>query len=208
MSDEIEREIGRTGNPALNSPGTAIRARVREFRRVPARELLDNDGNPRRHPQAQRDALRGVLEQVGIAGALVAYQSERNAGKLTLIDGHLRQQDYALDWPTLILDVSDAEADLLLATHDSLATLAEYDKPRLDTLLKEVRAKSVAIVDMLKNLAAKTAKTAGAGAEKDKAAVLPAEKFEVLVTCENEGHQRRVYDRLTGEGPKCRVLTF
>jgi hypothetical protein len=27
-----------------------IRDRVREFRRVPARELLDHDGNPRRHP--------------------------------------------------------------------------------------------------------------------------------------------------------------
>jgi hypothetical protein len=39
---------------------------------VPARELLDYDGNPRRHPQAQRDALRDVLEYVGIAGALAA----------------------------------------------------------------------------------------------------------------------------------------
>ncbi|HKB37339.1 MAG TPA: hypothetical protein VKD72_12890, partial [Gemmataceae bacterium] len=68
-----------------------IRDRVREFRRLPARELLDNDGNPRRHPQAQRDALRGVLEQVGIAVALVAYASGRNGGKLTLIDGHLRK---------------------------------------------------------------------------------------------------------------------
>src|SRR6516225_1451012 len=79
--------------------GASIRDRVREFRRVPARELLDNDGNPRRHPEAQRDALRGVLEQVGIAGALVAYHSERNGGQLTLIDGHLRRQDYNLDWP-------------------------------------------------------------------------------------------------------------
>src|SRR5215472_18133311 len=98
----------------------AIRDRIQDFRRVPARELLDNDGNPRRHPQAQRDALRGVLEQVGIAGALVAYQSERQGGKLTLIDGHLRKQDYDLDWPVLVLDVTDAEADLLLATHDPL----------------------------------------------------------------------------------------
>jgi hypothetical protein len=95
-----------------------IRDRIQDFRRVPARELLDHDGNPRRHPQAQRDALRGVLEQVGIAAALVAYNSERNGSKLTLIDGHLRKADYNLDWPTLILDVTDAETDLLLATHD------------------------------------------------------------------------------------------
>lgn len=118
-----------------------IRDRIQEFRRVPARDLLDNDGNPRRHPQAQRGALRGVLEQVGIAAALVAYPSERNGGKLTLIDGHLRKQDYDRDWPTLILDVTDAEADLLLATHDPLAALAEYDGPKLQALLQEVRGK-------------------------------------------------------------------
>jgi hypothetical protein len=182
-----------------------IRDRVREFRRVPARELLDNDGNPRRHPQAQRDALRGVLEQVGIAGALVAYHSERNGGRLTLIDGHLRRQDYNLDWPALILDVSDAEADLLLATHDPLAALAEYDRPKLDALLQEVRARSPAVVGMLKDLAGQT----GAGKEgKDKPPVLPPEKFEVLVTCEDESHQREVYDRLNAEGLTCRVLTF
>jgi hypothetical protein len=94
----------------------SIRYRIREFRRIQAKELLDNDGNPRRHPQAQRDALRGILEQVGIAAALVAYQSDRNGGKLTLVDGQLSKQDFDLDWPTLVLDVNDEEADLLLAT--------------------------------------------------------------------------------------------
>jgi hypothetical protein len=59
-----------------------IRDRIQELRRVPARDLLDHDGNPRRHPQAQRDALRGVLEQVGIAAALIAYKSERNRGQI------------------------------------------------------------------------------------------------------------------------------
>jgi hypothetical protein len=184
---------------------STIRDRIRELRRVPARELLDNDGNPRRHPQAQRDALRGVLEQVGIAAALVAYPSGRNGGRLTLIDGHLRRQDYDLDWPVLVLDVTDEEADLLLATHDPLAALAEYDKPRLQALLQEVRAKSPAVVGMLKDLA----KKAGAGGEgKDKPPALPPERFEVLVECRDEGHQREVYDRLTGEGLTCRVLTF
>jgi hypothetical protein len=182
-----------------------IRDRIKEFRRVPACELLDNEGNPRRHPQAQRDALRGVLEQVGIAAALVAYHSARNGGQLTLIDGHLRKQDFDLDWPTLVLDVTDAEADLLLATHDPLAALAEYDKPRLQALLQEVRAKSPAVVGMLKDLA----KQAAAGhADKEKAPSLPPERFEVLVECRDEAHQREIFNRLTQEGEKCRVLTF
>jgi hypothetical protein len=184
---------------------STIRDRIQEFRRVPARDLLDNEGNPRRHPQAQRDALKGVLEQVGIAAALVAYHSERNGGQLTLIDGHLRKQDYDLDWPTLILDVSDEEADLLLATHDPLGALAEYDKPKLDALLQEVRARSPAVVGMLKDLAKQSDADGG---EKNKAIALPPERFEILVECRDEDHQREVYDRLTGEGFKCRVLTF
>jgi hypothetical protein len=191
--------------PLEPSAGALIRDRIKEFRRVPAGELLDHAGNPRRHPQAQRDALRGVLEQVGIAAALVAYQSERNGGRLTLIDGHLRKQDYDLDWPTLILDVTDEEADLLLATHDPLAALAQYDKPKLHALLQEVRAKSPAVLGMLKDLAKQS--DAGGG-EKAKAITLPPERFEVLVECQDEGHQREVFDRLTGEGLKCRVLTF
>jgi hypothetical protein len=184
-----------------------IRDRVQEFRRVPARALLDHDGNPRRHPQAQRDALRGVLEQVGIADALVVYHSERHGGKLTLVDGHLRKQDFDLDWPVLVLDVTDEEADLLLATHDPLAALAEYDKPKLDALLAGVRARSPALLEMLKGLAEKAGAVANKG-EKQQAPVLPPEKFEILVACRDEGHQREVYERLTGEGLKCRVLTF
>jgi hypothetical protein len=63
------------GNHHENQWGRAmlIRDRIKEFRRVPGRELLDNGGNPRRHPQAQRDALRGVLEQVGVAAALICH---------------------------------------------------------------------------------------------------------------------------------------
>jgi hypothetical protein len=192
-------------DPQGNIKAMTIRDRITDFRRIPGHDLLDNDGNPRRHPQAQRDALRGVLEQVGIAGALVAYESQRNGGKLTLIDGHLRKQDYDLDWPTLVLDVSDEEADLLLATHDPLAVLAEYDGPKLQALVEEVRSKSPAVIAMLKDLA----KTVGAGkGEKDAPPVQPPERFEVLVECTDENHQREVFDRLTEEGLKCRVLTF
>jgi hypothetical protein len=94
---------------------------------------------------------------------------------------------------------------LLLATHDPLAALAEYDKPRLDALLQAVRAKSPAVVGMLKDLAKKVSEDQE---EMAKPPVLPPEKFEIVVECRDEGHQREVYDRLTGEGLKCRVLTF
>ncbi len=45
-----------------------IRDRVKELRRVPARELRPNPKNWPTHPPAQHDALRGVLAEIGYAG--------------------------------------------------------------------------------------------------------------------------------------------
>ncbi len=130
-----------------------IRNRIVEMRSVPAAELLDNRRNWRRHPAAQRDALRGILAEVGIADTLVAYRSEREGGRLTLIDGHLRHADFAVEWPTLILDVNDAEADMLLASLDPLAAMAEADSAALSALLAEVAPSDAALRAMLDGLA-------------------------------------------------------
>ena len=64
-----------------------IRDRVKELRRVPGRELRPNPKNWPTHPPAQHDALRGVLAEIGYAGALLAR--ELDDGSLESIDGHL-----------------------------------------------------------------------------------------------------------------------
>jgi hypothetical protein len=64
----------------------SLRDRVIELRRVPVDELLPNPKNWRKHPTAQLEALRGLLVEVGFAGAALARQAED--GSLILIDGH------------------------------------------------------------------------------------------------------------------------
>ena len=115
------------------------RNRIKEMITVQAGELQDNSGNWRVHPAMQRDALAGVLDQVGIAGALLAYHSERAGGALVIIDGHLRRE-MGGEWPVLVLDVNDAEADLLLATLDPLAALAQMDGRKLADLTSRLVA--------------------------------------------------------------------
>ncbi len=44
-----------------------FRDRIKKLRRVPARELIPNPRNWRRHPARQAAALRSVLEEVGYA---------------------------------------------------------------------------------------------------------------------------------------------
>lgn len=130
----------------------AIRDRIKEFRRVPSDELHDNPRNWRTHPFAQSEALKEILDRVGIAGAVLAYHSERNGGRLTLIDGHERKSHQA-DWPTLILDVDDDEADLILATYDPITALASTDGEQLKSLLEDVQFGTPALEDLLHGLA-------------------------------------------------------
>src|SRR5258708_29105403 len=98
-----------------NLEGMRIRDRVRELRRVPAAELLPHARNWRRHPPAQAAALRGLLNDLGYAAALIARETAD--GKLELIDGHLRAETTPdTVAPVLLLDLSEAEAERLLLT--------------------------------------------------------------------------------------------
>jgi DNA modification methylase len=104
-----------------------------ELRRVPASELLPDPKNWRRHPPAQAVALRALLAEVGWADACLARQTEQG---LVLIDGHLRRE-VASDAlvPVLVLDVTESEAQTLLAALDPLAGMAVADPDALKALL-------------------------------------------------------------------------
>jgi DNA modification methylase len=126
--------------------------RIKDLRRVPASDLKPNPRNWRTHPQSQQDALRGVLAEVGIADAVLAR--ELPDGTLMLLDGHLRAEtmpDSIL--PVLVLDVTEAEGDKILATLDPLAAMAEADAAKLDDLLREVQTGNEALAGMLTELA-------------------------------------------------------
>jgi site-specific DNA-methyltransferase (adenine-specific) len=129
-----------------------IRDRIRELRRVSASELRPNPKNWQTHPQAQADALKGVLAEIGIADAVLAR--ELDDGSLMLLDGHLRVEtmgDQIL--PVLVLDVNEAEGDKVLATLDPLAAMAESDAAKLDAILREVDTGSPELQQMLSDLA-------------------------------------------------------
>ncbi len=129
-----------------------IRNRVKELRYVPASQLQPNPKNWRTHPEGQANALRGILAEVGIAGAVLAYETPE--GGLKLIDGHLRAETLGnADVPVLVLDVNEAEADKLLATIDPLGAMAEADADKLRELLKEVETASEDLANMFTELA-------------------------------------------------------
>jgi DNA modification methylase len=128
-----------------------MKDRVKELRRVPASELRANPKNWRRHPPSQEAALRGVLEDIGFADAVIARETDDG---LELIDGHLRQEvmgDQAI--PVLIVDVTEEEADKMLLTLDPLAMMAHADTDQLLHLLRDTQFESKAVNDMLEAVA-------------------------------------------------------
>jgi hypothetical protein len=129
-----------------------IRDRIKELRRVRAKDLLPNPKNWRRHPKAQAAALRGLLAEVGYADALLVRTLPD--GRLMIIDGHLRAETTpdALV-PVLVLDVTEGEADKILLTLDPLGSMAESDAERIEALLTTVRTDSAAVQELLKRIA-------------------------------------------------------
>ena len=104
----------------------AFRDRVKELRRVRAGDLVPDSRNPRRHPEGQKTVLRGVLEELGVASALIAR--ELPDGRLKLIDGHCRSDlDPEQVYPVVIVDLSEEEAGKLLAVFDPLTSMATLD---------------------------------------------------------------------------------
>jgi DNA modification methylase len=129
-----------------------IRDRIKELRRVPAKDLRPNPHNWRSHPVAQKNALQGILAEIGYADALLARECED--GALELIDGHLRAETTPdTEVPVLVVDLDEAEAKKLLACLDPLAAMAEASKEQLDKLLREVNTGNEDLAAMLTELA-------------------------------------------------------
>lgn len=183
-----------------------IRDRIKELRRVPASELQPHPRNWRTHPTKQRDALRGVLAEIGYADALLVRPLP--GGALQLIDGHLRAEispDALV--PVLVLDLDDDEALKLLATFDPLASMAEVDAEALSALVADVHTDNAAVSALLDELLAGHPAIEPAQSAEPGDAVLPT-LFQVVVECQDEHQQRSVFDRLTAEGFKCRVMVL
>jgi len=111
-----------------------VRDRIVELRRVRAGDIRPHPKNWRTHPKAQQEALRGILAEIGYADALLARETSEG---LQLIDGHLRAETTPdQEVPVLVLDLTEEEADKLLASLDPLAAMAGKN----DEILRELLA--------------------------------------------------------------------
>jgi hypothetical protein len=179
-----------------------IRDRIKSLRRVKASDLRANPANWREHPENQKAAMSGILAEVGYVDALIARETPEG---LELIDGHLRQ-DLAGDEkvPVLIVELTDEEADKVLATFDPIGAMANTNIDLLAALSDHLdfdhEALDLVVDDVL-----------GTDPEPPTGADIPddnySEQYGVIVICESEADQELTYNKLEAEGYNTRVVT-
>lgn len=128
-------------------------SRIVEFGEVAPDQLLANPLNARRHPGAQRDALRASLDEIGWVAPVIV---NRRTGRM--VDGHARVEE-ALSAglatvPVVTIDVSEDEERVMLATFDPIGALATYDQELLAELLPSISDADGVLAGMLNDIAA------------------------------------------------------
>lgn len=131
--------------------GAAWRSRIVGSGEVDPADLIANPRNWRTHPRHQRQALAGMLAEVGWVQSVIVNQRTGH-----LVDGHLRVELAAAHGdqvPVVYVDLSEEEEALVLAALDPLAALAGSDKEKLAELLAGVQPEAAELRQVLADLA-------------------------------------------------------
>lgn len=154
--------------------------------------FMANPLNWRIHPKAQREALTGVLSEVGWVQSVIVNRTTGN-----VVDGHARIEE-ALKLgdetpvPFVEVELSEEEEQKILLTLDPVAAMAAADKQNLDALLRDVSTANDAVADMLTELAEKNGLLSALGeeeeseAEEQKAVGIEVKAFDTVFPSDNE----------------------
>lgn len=176
---------------------------------TPISDLKLDPANVRTHDRRNVEAISASLQRFGQQKPVVVDKDGVViAGNGTVLAA--RQ----LGWTHLAVSRSDlrgAERTAFAIADNRTAELAAWDQEALAQQLRALQEDdsvdhlaagfSDKEIDALVAEVDKLADEAGAEAQRE----IP-ECFQLVVECRNEEHQRELYERLTGEGLKCRLL--
>jgi ParB-like chromosome segregation protein Spo0J len=171
-------------------------------------ELIPYAANSRTHSDAQVAQIAASIKEFGWTNPILV------SGDNSIIAGHgrlLAARKLGMDTvPAIVLDhLSKAQQRALVIADNQLALNAGWDMDMLkaeieDLMLDDFNISLLGFDDkFLDALNAETFEETRIGEEQDVEAV-----FEIAVTCADEEEQEKVYQILTEQGLKCRVLTM
>jgi ParB-like chromosome segregation protein Spo0J len=114
-------------------------------------QLLANPHNFRRHPNVQREALRGSLSEVGVISPVIVNTTTGH-----LVDGHARVEEYLTagvpEIDVIYVELTEEEEKLALLALDPVGAMAVNDHRALNALLDAVDADNAGLADLLADL--------------------------------------------------------
>jgi len=158
-------------------------------------KLAANPMNWRKHPDGQREALEGLVEEVGWIQTVIKNKRTGN-----LIDGHLRvelaKKRGEAKVPVVYVDLSPAEEKLALAMLDPIGAMAITDKKALEKLLVgldpgNLKAKAM-LSKMEEELGLDIAEPTAEEVLLDQAVQLEPGKEYALIMCDDEDEWTRL----------------
>lgn len=171
-----------------------------------ASEFQVNPLNWRKHPEPQQEAIRELLRSVGWVTGVI-----ENVRTGNLIDGHLRIEEALASTPKSKIpytqvDLSEEEERKILLLLDPVGSMATTDDEAIRSLMEMVGIEHESL------LAALTGFNDSESLETDEEPNLndPAfnyqSQFGVIVICESEPEQKRVYNELLEAGYEVKVV--
>ena len=121
-------------------------------------DLAPHPMNWRKHPEAQRRTMMAALEEVGKVAPLVENLRSEDKGwpagsSPILIDGHLRlelaREQNEDNLPVVVVDLTERQEQIALATLDPIGAQAEADKELLGALLDAAQPESPDLAALL-----------------------------------------------------------
>lgn len=166
--------------------------------------------NPRRISREALKQLARLLDEHGFVDPVIARREDR-----LVIGGHQRVRANALRnrpddlIPAVFLEgISDARTKALNVALNNPKAQGEFDLPRLGELLDELAGQEVRLPDLTGFDGQQIADLVGRPEQSplDQADIDLLQSFQVVVECDSEARQREVYERMTREGFRCRLM--
>ena len=171
---------------------------------VPIDSIYPDPANARRHPQRNLDAITSSLARFGQQKPIVVdAKNVVRAGNGTLAAAR------ALGWTHVRIVRSEligVEASAFAIADNRSAELAEWDPDVLSAALADPQLGDVGFSEEEIRAFRHEPEAVPIGEPERPAEV--AESFQVIVDCGSEERQQDVFERLSGEGFSCRLLTL
>jgi ParB-like chromosome segregation protein Spo0J len=217
-----KKPIKTTAKPTRNASaasadgGASDLSHIAEGLRVlamPIAEIVPDQANARLHDDRNLAAIMGSLRQFGQTTPLVVQ-----AGTNLLRAGHGRllaaQRLYAegdqrwAQMAVLLVDWDNATGTAYAIADNRTSELAEWDKAALERQLRDVAVGDEDLQSMFSELAEDLDLIVADDdlEEPDGNVGEVPERFQILITCTDETHQRILLDELENRGVECRAV--